>query len=203
LRPRAGILVLLAAAVTLATAASALAGGGRPTSVAVYRPFTSAGALKASIKVDETLSGSCFASSLASRRSDAWRCTVANDIYDPCFSDPTGGAAFVVCPEFGSPPRRVDRIDLTDDLPAPDNTAQPGTRRGLPFVLLARPYAGYCDLLTGSAGTIGGRRVRYNCGLGGSLVGTLNRRPARWTTKLITEGDNPTLYTVRVRIAWY
>jgi hypothetical protein len=200
---RGAILALLVAAVTFAGTASALAGGGRPTSVAVYRPFTSAGALKASIKVDETLSGSCFASSLASRRTDAWRCTVANDVYDPCFSDPTGSAGFVVCPEFGSPPRRVDRIDLTADLPAPDNAARPGTRKGLPFVLLARPYAGYCDLLTGTTGTVRGRRVRYDCGLGGSLVGTVNRTPARWTAKLLTEGDNPTLYTVRVRIAWY
>ena len=200
---RAAILVLLAAVVASWAAASALAGGGRPTSVYVYSPFTNAGALKASIKVDEKLSGSCFASSLASRRADAWRCTVANDIYDPCFSDPAGGAAFVVCPEFGSPPRQVDRIDLTAELPAPDNTARSGTTRGLPFALLARPYAGYCDLVTGTAGTVRGRRVRYDCGLGGSLVGKLNRRPARWTSKLITEGDNPTLYTVRVRIAWY
>jgi hypothetical protein len=153
--------------------------------------------------VDETLSGSCFAGSLASRRDDAWRCTVADDIYDPCFSDPTGSAGFVVCPEFGDPPRMVDRIDLTGALPSAENTAAPGTRKGLPFVLLARPYAGYCDLLTGTTGTVRGRRVRYDCGLGGSLVGTLNRRPARWTAKLITEGDNPTLYTVRVRIAWY
>jgi hypothetical protein len=200
---RAAILALLAAAVASCAAAAALAGGARSTSVAVYRPFTSAGALKASIKVDETRSGSCFASSLASRRDDAWRCTVADDIYDPCFSDPTGSTGFVVCPEFGEPPRMVDRIDLTEALPAPENTAAPGTRKGLPFVLLARPYAGYCDLLTGTTGTVRGRRVRYDCGLGGSLVGTLNRGPARWTAKLVTEGDNPTLYTVRVRIAWY
>jgi len=200
---RAAILVVLAAVLGCLVASGALAGGGHPTSVFVYRPFTSAGALKASIKVDERLSGSCFASSLASRRTDAWRCTVANDLYDPCFSAPSGSAGFVVCPEFGSPPRRVDRIDLTADLPTPDNTAKPGTKRGLPFVLLARPYAGYCDLVTGTNGRVRGRRVFYDCGLGGTLVGKLNRRPARWTAKLITEGDNPTLYTVRVRFAWY
>jgi hypothetical protein len=200
---RTAILSLLVAVVASCAAATALAGNARPTTVAIFRPFTNAGALKASIKVEERLAGSCFASSLASRRTDAWRCTVANDIYDPCFSDPTGAAGFVVCPEFGDPPRRVARIDLDKALPTPTNTAEPGTRRGLPFVLLARPYAGYCDLLTGTTGSVQGRRVYYDCGLGGSLVGKLNRRPARWTAKLITEGDNPTLYTVRVRIAWY
>ncbi len=192
--------VLVLAVVASWAAASAPAAAARPTAVAVYRPFTGAGALKESIEIDETLSGSCFASSLASRRSDAWRCTVADDVYDLCFSDPAGNAAFVVCPEFGGPPRRADRIDLTAGLPQPGNSAEPGTRRGLPFVLLARPYAGYCNLVTG---TVEGSRVSYNCGLGGSLVGGLSRRPARWSAKLVTEGDNPTLYTVRVRIAWY
>jgi hypothetical protein len=200
---RTALLVLALAILASWITASALAGGGRPTSVVVFRPFAGDGSLKASIKVDETSSGSCFTSSLASRRSDAWRCMVDREVYDPCFSDPSGAATFVVCPAFGNPPRVVDRIDLTAGLPQPTNTAEPGTTSGRPFVLLARPYAGYCDLLTGASGTVQGKRVNYDCGRGGSLVGKLDRSSARWTGKLLTEGDNPTLYTVRVAIAWF
>jgi hypothetical protein len=190
-------------AAALALAGSALAGGGRATSVVTYEPFTSTGGLKPSIKVDQTLSGSCFTGSEASARKDAWRCMVANDLYDPCFSDLSGTANFVVCPEFGNAPRRVDQIDLTGPLPSAGNTAEPGTRTGLPWVLLARPYAGYCTLLTGAIGTFQGKKVYYDCGRGGSLVGRLNRSSSQWTAKLLTEGDNPTLYRVRIPIAWY
>jgi hypothetical protein len=197
---RATVLVSL---VALALAGSALAGGGRPTTIVAYQPFTVAGSLKASIRVDDTLSGSCFTGSIASPRKDAWRCTVANDLYDPCFSDLSGTATFVACPEFGSAPRTVDRIDLTEPLPANGNAAEPGTRKGLPWLVLARPYAGYCTRLTGTPNTFEGKMEYYDCGRGGSLVGRPNRSTARWTAKLLTEGDNPTLYTVRVAIAWY
>ena len=204
-----GALLAICALTALVLAAAAHAGGGRATNVVVYQPFTSAGELKASIRVDDTLSGSCFVGSLASPRRDAWRCTVANDVYDPCFSPPvqpdapTTAISFVVCPEFGLPPRRVDRIVLDEALPADGNTGEPGATRGRPFVLSARPYAGYCSVVTGAAGTVQGRRVSYDCGRGGTLVGRIDRSRPRWTAKLLTQGDNPTLYTVRIAIAWF
>jgi hypothetical protein len=187
----------------LTVAATALGAGPRRTSVLTFQAF-SGGELRSSIVVDETLSGSCSGSSKASPRRDAWRCSVADDTYDPCFSDPSGTADFVVCPEFGLTPRRVDRINLGSPLPSATNTAAPGTRKGLPFVMLARPYAGYCDRIAGrKPPLVQGRRPTYDCGLGGTLLGPPDRSGSRWTAHLITAGDNPTIYTVGVRIAWY
>ena len=186
----------------LALAPAALAGGGRPTTVVTYQPFGASG-LKQSIKVDETLTGSCFAGSSASPRRDAWRCSATNEIYDPCFSGASADAGYVVCPEFGLSPRSVDRIDLTSPLPSSGNTGDASSGKGLPWRLLARPYAGYCSLVTGTRGSYRGRKISYVCGLGGSLVGKPNRSSRAWTAKLLTEGDNPTLYTVTIRIAWY
>ena len=201
---RRSAVLLLLAVLTACLAASALAaGGGRTTSVVVYQPFTSGGELKASVKISETLSGSCFAGSLVSPRNDAWRCMVADDLYDPCFGNPSGTGAYVVCPEFGNAPRVVDRINLTQKLPAEGNTGEPGSTKGFPWLVLARPYAGYCDRLTGASSTVQGKRVNYECGRGGSLVGKIDRSSSRWAAKLITEGDNPTLYTVRIVIAWF
>ena len=197
---RLSLAALLVAAVFV-WSASALA-GGRPTTVVSYQPFNAAGALKGSITVEERHSGSCVSSSRFSPRRDAWRCS-ADEVYDPCFSPPSGTVSFVVCPEFGDPPRRVTRIDLTDPLPAPRNTGSITSTRGQPWSVLARPYAGYCNRSTGPPRRVRGRPVRYACGLGGWLVGKIDRSKARWTGRLLTEGDNPTLYRVRVRIAWF
>lgn len=56
----------------------------------------------------ETKNGNCFSSSASALRQDAWRCSVENSIYDPCFSlsqkpgyvfcqqDPLAGQPFIV-----------------------------------------------------------------------------------------------------------
>jgi hypothetical protein len=49
-----------------------------------------------SMTVSSTVSGSCFTTSIASNRSDAYRCMVGNAIHDPCF---TLAAKTVACPE--------------------------------------------------------------------------------------------------------
>lgn len=46
--------------------------------------------------VSSTVSGSCFATSIASNRRDAFRCMVGNAIHDPCFSI---AAKKVACPQ--------------------------------------------------------------------------------------------------------
>jgi hypothetical protein len=77
----------------------------------------------ASMTVTQHVKGSCWTTSIASTRGDAYRCMVGNAIYDPCFMR---GASSVVCPE-----NLVDNsglaIKLTKPLPpsASPQAAQP------------------------------------------------------------------------------
>lgn len=191
-------LVLVAGLVAmLALAGAAMGGGGRPTPVYTYQPFA-AGELKPSIKVDGTVKGECFTGSSASPRSDAWRCTAGKEVYDPCFS---GAEGYVVCPQYFST-RKVTKLELEKPLPAEGNTGSPTAQKGLPWALLALPYAHQCRVVTGARGTYQGKTIFYTC-VQGELVGKLNRTSPRWTAKFLSEGDNPTLYTLAVRGAWY
>ena len=69
--------------------------GAEATRVVLYAPFGFDG-LRSDFHVSSKIHGSCWTGSIASPRSDAWRCMVANRIYDPCFSN--GGLSSVACP---------------------------------------------------------------------------------------------------------
>ncbi len=76
------------------------------TQVIVYAPGPPTG---------DPQEGSCWTSSLAVWREDAWRCMVGNDIYDPCFS--SGDS--VTCGASPVPPTDGFPLTLTEPLPAP------------------------------------------------------------------------------------
>lgn len=68
----------------------------------------------ATMHVTARVKGSCWVSSIASRRSDAYRCTAGNAIHDPCF---TLGRGRVACPTDAAKDRGIV-ISLTKPLPA-------------------------------------------------------------------------------------
>ena len=74
-------LVLLCIGLTLLPTTSLAA---ESTKVVLYAPF-GFGGLRSDFKVSSKMHGSCWIESLASSRPDAWRCSSANRIYDPCF----------------------------------------------------------------------------------------------------------------------
>lgn len=78
-----------------------------------------------------TVQGSCWESSIASARSDAYRCTAGNYIYDPCF---VYGADSVACPTFGTGEERGTVIHLTQVLPEGGSEA-PGAAGPFAFTL--------------------------------------------------------------------
>lgn len=59
------------------------------------------------------VSGHCWTSSIASRRSDAFRCMTGNEIYDPCFKI---GAKSVACPDEAALNTGI-LMNLTQPLP--------------------------------------------------------------------------------------
>jgi heat shock protein HslJ len=103
----------------------------------------------------ETREGSCFANAIGLGRADAYRCTVGNEIFDPCFV--VDDAPTVVC---GANPTTGDIgfvLALTEPLPAPEaaGPAKPW------LVELAGGQV--CGLMTGTVVGVDGRIAPYGC----------------------------------------
>jgi len=105
------------------------------TAVHTFQP-----ALPAHGKVVE---GSCWTGSLAVARSGAWRCTVGNEIHDPCFTTSVGPGE-LVCDADPVSGESGFTLKLTQPLPDAGNTA----KKGSPWVVqlangaVCRPYTG-------------------------------------------------------------
>lgn len=105
-----------AAALALATIAAAVPALAAPTIAA----HTTAVVFNAkSMRVTARQNGFCWTRSIASRRSDAYRCMVVNSIHDPCF---TLSQNTVACPADGAKNTGVV-IRLTKPLPEPNPLA--------------------------------------------------------------------------------
>jgi hypothetical protein len=79
------------------------------TTVVTFDPLT--------MKVAQQARGSCWTGSIASRRHDAYRCSVVNSIHDPCFKVDSKNVA---CPTNLAANSGL-RIALTKPLPVPNS----------------------------------------------------------------------------------
>jgi heat shock protein HslJ len=112
----------------------------------------------------ETQAGSCFGNAIGPGRENAWRCTVGNEIYDPCFAvGDNADEPLVVC---GANPATGETgfvLELSEPLPAPDpgNISQPW--------LVELGDGQVCGLLTGTVPGVDGRPAPYACPDGSNL----------------------------------
>jgi hypothetical protein len=185
------------AAAIVAFAAAPAGGTGLRTSVTVFRAFTPTGAPE--IKV-HPVSGSCFTGSLTAARSDAWRCIVGNNLYDPCFSSPQAPGV-VICPNRD--PTRGTEIRLTKGLPTTEaNHGTPSTKR-LPWAV--ELYSGaYCALASGALSVVDGLPGDYFCGAGAKngLWGSPRRSTEPWTIFSAPLTATSLSHRVSIRHAW-
>jgi hypothetical protein len=135
--------------------------------------------LLASVQVTQTAQGSCFSASIAADRADAWRCSVGNDLYDPCFSPiiTTPAPTSVVCPQTPSL-TNVLQIDLTSPLPL--NMANIGNAGADPWLIVLGSGA-TCEAVTGATTTVDGQRNSYECSDKTALFGDPVDTKAVWT----------------------
>src|SRR5438132_10979837 len=105
---------------TALLAALSLAVGGTPVLVYTVHPQA---------PVSKTVRGSCFAGSLADGRADAWRCSVGNQIMDPCFQ----GKGYLLCPP--SPRAKPVKLILTKPLPRSQANKSKGLTPGHPWLI--------------------------------------------------------------------
>lgn len=188
----------LATAISVALACASLARATPGTKVVVYRPYSISGGLADGVKATKTVAGSCWISSEAAKRSDAWRCSAGNSILDPCYSG--GRPNTLACPvnRDGS---RVLVLHLTTSLPANTNPAL-NTSRALPErVRLTTGVV--CSFAEGATATLGGLRLNYACTNGAWLVGDPSRSTAIWTILYLRSLNSSSATRVGVETAWF
>ena len=93
----ASLALLMVPAGALAQA-PAVTNTGPKTVLHIFEPYNG-DALNSDLKVTGSVTGSCDeASQIDVNRSDAWACTVAYKVYDPCFANADGTA--LACPDL-------------------------------------------------------------------------------------------------------
>src|SRR5665213_374791 len=127
----------------------------KATKVIIFHPTGTKGA---------PVVGACgMGESLALNRSDAWRCIVGNEIYDPCFSS-SAHATSVICDV--SPSKPVG-IKVTLSAPLPTHAKAQDTQ---PWILTMGDGA-TCTFETGGTFGIANQRANYYCALNQWIIG--------------------------------
>ncbi|MGH2388745.1 MAG: hypothetical protein ACRDIE_11125 [Chloroflexota bacterium] len=118
-----------------------------PTKVIIFHPKGFKGA---------PVAGNCgMGESLALNRSDAWRCIVGNEIYDPCFST-SAHATWVIC---DASPKKPVGIKVTLPKPLPTH----GKAKDKQPWMLTLGDGVTCGFVTGGTFGIGNQRANYGC----------------------------------------
>ena len=105
--------------------------------------------------------GRCWTTSIAIPRPDAWRCMVGNEIFDPCFSLADGKS--VECGSNPSKGKSGFRLNLTEPLPKPENTAQAAAIVAKSGWWLVLADGTSCTPATGTRAMIAGKMTTYYC----------------------------------------
>ncbi len=127
----------------------------KATKVIIFHPAGTKGA---------PVAGACgMGESLALNRSDAWRCIVGNEIYDPCFSS-AAHATSVIC---DASPKKPYGIEVTLSAPLPTHRKVNDKQ---PWILTMGDGA-TCTFVTGGTFGIGNQRANYYCALNQWIIG--------------------------------
>jgi hypothetical protein len=179
-------------------AGPALNGGPGATSVIFYIPGKPAGTPQ---------NGSCWTRSIAIPRPGAWRCTVGNQIHDPCFATPSASGT-LICGANPALGKDGFPLKLTKPLPN-DFIAAPAKQ---PIWMFELADGSICEPFTGTMPMVGGEPARWSCfappSNGGGKVeqrGLVTRvnRGTQWTAERYAESQvaSPETANRRVEVA--
>lgn len=170
------------------------------TKIKLLTPFGPKG-LSDGLTITEKLDGKCFAASAASpSRPDAWRCSAANAILDPCFQRILGDEKQFACTPEGPWSQKIVLLTATEALPSePRKDASHDTPQ--PWALeLANGR--HCSMFTGATAPVAGMRINYGCPGGFQVVGDIDRTAPVW--RVFFQGEqSAVLEEVDVTVAWY
>lgn len=180
-------------ALALSASVFAVATAATVTKVVVLKPLTPSGTLSPGFHSTGTVSGKCWTRSLASTRSNAWRCMAGNEIQDPCFVV-RGRAACV----SDARKRQVLMMKLTQLLPkeaVEKIAAQPW--------IIELSNGGICNYATGASSVTNGMRWNYACSSGGWALGNPNRSKPLWTIPYLKNDKARTPTNVSIVTAYF
>ena len=179
-----------------ASATSKPALAGTTTQTHIYQAFSGSG--RPTVRITSILRGSCWSSSLAAGRDDAWRCMSGNYIFDPCFSSPKAqGVVLCVVSPWS---RSGVEIVLTKRLPNP-YAGRPSTT-GLPWAI--QTSAGLrCGFVTGGTAALRGGRANYGCNSNEWLWGAPFRSSEPWMIYAAAVDAKRLSKRVKIAVAWF
>ncbi|MFN8445885.1 MAG: hypothetical protein U0175_34155 [Caldilineaceae bacterium] len=154
----------------------------------------------------EAQDGSCWTNSISTTRADAWRCTVENTIYDPCFELPDQPDR-VVCGANPASEEPGFPLHLTEPLPQANIPAQAQEMAAVNGWLVLLADGTLCNFATGATTGVNGERLNYLCDNGLGLLGDLSQGTV-WTANqvdIVVGGNGPELkssQTVEIRTIW-
>jgi hypothetical protein len=170
------------------------------TRVVVMAGFTVGG--MPTMRITQTVRGSCFSTSDAALRDDAYRCTSGNELFDPCLAPPASVRAghVVVCP---TDPFRHTGIEIRLTRALPRNHGPAPSERGIPFALR---LTNGCEAMldTGATAVIGRERANYYCArTHQALWGAPSRRGRLWTIWSASPNAKRLSRRVSIAEAWF
>jgi hypothetical protein len=155
------------------------------------------------VPTGEEHEGSCWTNSLTVARTDAWRCTVGNEILDPCFVLDEG--KIVVCGADPAADKSGFKLKLTEPLPEPDVPAE--ALAGNKAWLVELDDGTFCYFLSGATLVFDEKRINYGCLDDSSILGDLQPGPI-WTAERVIIGHSEDGFfvqeaeTVAIRTVW-
>ena len=180
-----------ASATTSSTSTSTL----QATAKQIYSPANASGGL--AVSNPRTARGSCFTTSNVTLRSDAYRCTAGNTIFDPCFFV---NQTQVLCPTDGPWADSGLLLNLSGPLPSSAGGSDQGTKAPPWAIQLADGTR--CLAVSGATNEIAGQRLGYFCKGGDGLYGSVQRSTAAWTIFVGTP-HSATLAMRPIAVAWF
>lgn len=155
------------------------------TRVVRYQPSPPSGAA--------AVDASCFSESLAAPgRTDARRCTIGNEIEDPCFQV---DATHLVCAPDPSVNAPGTYVQVAEPLPLP---ATPPEMAPNAAWLLRLANGTVCTYATGATGVAEGQRLEYSCTDERWILGHLTSGTT-WTAVVVAADEGPDGFQVTSR----
>lgn len=147
--------------------------------------------------------GTCFTNSVIAPVEDAWRCSVGNQIYDPCIIATDGKS--LVCGEDPSKKLPGFVLTLVSPLPTPDISVEAVNNPWIVELASGR----LCSFAQGASGVIDDQRINYYCESTDDtdviLLGDIKRGKLWNATRVVLEkGTTNVIQTgiVPIKTAW-
>ena len=176
-----------------------------PTYTPIFTPITTSDSTQVIVFHPQGVptrehTGSCWSTSNVLIRDDAWRCTLNNNIYDPCFSI-SGTSQAVLCGTSPLSDNTGFKLNLTESLPA--RGTEPLIKYAWAFEL---DDGTDCIFMDGATAAFEGERVNYSCSDGWFVLGELQEGQIWTARKIHLSADSSSIdqsVQVNIKIVWF